>query len=279
MKNIFVVVILFVLAVTVSAQNRIPDTFVRINGGTFTMGSHETEPDRSPDEGQHQVTISAFYMGKYEVTQREYEEIIGTNPSRFKGPNRPVENVTWFDALEYCNRRSEQEGLQPVYTITVEGERRTRASWDRGANGYRLPTEAEWEYACRAGTTTFFSTGSNITSDQANYDGQFPYNNNDKGTYRRRTTDVGSFPANAWGLHDMHGNVWEWCWNQYGRYESTPQTDPFEYPSAIAQHIYSRVVRGGAWNTTGRENRSAYRRNLHWTRNYDSLGFRLARNL
>jgi len=122
-------------------------------------------------------------MGKHEVTQKEYQEIIGVNPSHFKGDNLPVENVKWYDAVKYCNKRNEKEDLTPVYTITGRRQATVTANW--GANGYRLPTEVEWEYACRAGTTTPFNTGNNITIDQANYDGNFPYNNNTEGNIEK----------------------------------------------------------------------------------------------
>ena len=192
--------VLFVQQLTnISAQSQAsaPVGFVRINGGTFTMGSLANEPERMDREGpQRQVTVSGFFMGRHQVTQREYEEIMGTNPSEFRGPNLPIESVSWFDAVEYCNRRNQREGLTPAYTISGTGNNRT-VTWNRNANGYRLPTEAEWEYACRAGTTTPFNTGNNITTAQANYDGNYPYNNNVRGEYRERTTPVGSFAANA----------------------------------------------------------------------------------
>ena len=148
----------------------IADELVLINGGTFQMGSPESEMQRETDETQHEVTVSDFYIGRYEVTQEQYEKVMGDNPSNFSGENLPVENVTWYDAIEYCNRLSEQEGLTPVYT--VDGE---NVSWDRSANGYRLPTEAEWEYAARAGTTTPFNTETSISDEEANYYGHYPY--------------------------------------------------------------------------------------------------------
>ena len=252
-------------------ERPVSGNFVRIQGGTFTMGSPANESGRDSDEVQRQVTVSSFYMGKYEVTQKEYQEVMGTNPSNFKGDNLPVERVSWFDAVEYCNKRSQKEGLTPAYTISGSGDNRT-VTWNRSANGYRLPTEAEWEYACRAGTTAPFSTGNNITTSQANYDGNYPYNNNAKGTYREKTTPVGSFQANAWGLHDMHGNVWEWCWDWYGNYSSGSQTDPIGASSGS-----NRVWRGGSWNDSAQDVRSAYRNGITPSlRNFD-LGFRLLR--
>jgi formylglycine-generating enzyme required for sulfatase activity len=238
------------------------------------MGSPANEPNRSSDEGpQHQVTVSGFYLGKYEVTQTEYEAVMGTNPSNFKGPNLPVEQVSWFDAVEYCNRRSQREGLSPAYSISGTGNSRT-VSLNRNANGYRLPTEAEWEYACRAGTTTPFSTGSNITTSQANYDGNYPYNGNAKGTFRQTTWNVGSGAANAWGLYDMHGNVWEWCWDWYGSYAGGVQTDPVGASSGT-----HRVYHGGGWNYHGLNLRSANRYGIAPGGRYNSIGFRLVRSL
>jgi formylglycine-generating enzyme required for sulfatase activity len=211
-------------------------------------------------------------MGRYEVTQAEYQAVMGANPSNFKGDKLPVGMVSWFDAVEYCNKRSAKEGLTSAYTVRGSGDSRT-VTWNRGASGYRLPTEAEWEYACRAGTSTPFSTGGNITTSQANYDGGYPYSNNAKGSYREKTTPVGSFSSNAWGLYDMHGNVWEWCWDWYGDYSSAAQTDP-EGPASSGS---SRVRRGGSWDNYGRGLRSAYRR--HFTPSYrvNYLGFRLVR--
>jgi formylglycine-generating enzyme required for sulfatase activity len=246
-------------------QQPAPANMVWIQGGTFTMGSPENEPERSSIETpQYQVTLSSFYMGKYPVTQKEYREVMGTNPSKFKGDNLPVENVSWYDAIEYCNKRSQREGLTPVYTIDKDlSDRNNRNEkdtvrwvvvWNQNANGYRLPTEAEWEYACRAGTMTPFSTGNNITTSQANYDGNNPYNNNAKGTFRQKTTAVGSYSPNPWGLYDMHGNVCEWCWDWYGTYTGGAQTDPVGASSGS-----DRVNRGGSWNNSGQRVRSARR--------------------
>jgi formylglycine-generating enzyme required for sulfatase activity len=239
---------------------------IAIQGGTFLMGSPPSEPERGNDETQHRVTISkGFYMGKYPVTQGEYKAVMGTNPSYCKGAGLPVENVSWYDAVAYCNARSKKEGRSPAYTIKGED-----VSWDRSADGYRLPTEAEWEYACRAGTTTPFNTGDNITTAQANYDGNSPYNGNAKGQYRKKTTPVGHFPPNAWGLYDMHGNVWEWCWDWYGDYPSGAQTDPSGASSGA-----SRVIRGGSWDYYAQVLRSAYRFNRGPSGRFIRVGFRL----
>jgi formylglycine-generating enzyme required for sulfatase activity len=192
---------------------------VRINSGTVTNNNQA-------------VMVGGFYMGKYEVTQTEYESVMGANPSFIKGPNLPVENVSWYDAVLYCNRRSQQEGLKPAYGISG-----TDINLDGAANGYRLPTGTEWEYACRAGTAGPFNTGYNITTSQANYNGNYPYNNNAKGNNRRSTMAVGSFLPNAWGLYDMHGNVWEWCWDRSGS---------------------KCVIRGGGWHSKADELRSDF---------------------
>jgi len=262
----------------------LPANFVRIEGGTFTMGSPLNEPIRYDNEVQHRVTVSSFYMGKYQVTQAEYEAVMGTNPSNFKGSNLPVENVSWYDAVEYCNKLSQKENLTPAYIIdkgrsdinnTSDSDTvRWLITWNQNANGYRLPTEAEWEYACRAGTTTPFNTGNNITTGNANYDGNYPYNKNAKGTYRQKTTPVGSFAPNPWGLYDMHGNVWEWCWDWYGSnyYSSSPASNP---AGAVSGAL--RVVRGGGWNYSAADVRSAWRSYYTPSNRLNFIGFRLVR--
>jgi len=251
----------------------VPDSMVRISGGTFLMGSPANEPGRfAPSEGpQHQVTVSTFYMAKYPVTQAEFYEMTGDYPSYFSGDNLPVDSVTWFEAVEYCNRLSICDGLTPAYVIDGDD-----VTWYRNVNGYRLPTEAEWEYACRAGTTTPFYTGNNITTDQANYNGNDPYNNNPKGINREKTTEVGSFPPNPWGLYDMSGNVWEWCWDWMGDYTNSAEKDPVGPASGSA-----RVIRGGVWYFGGTAQRSANRASNDPETDFsegESIGFRLVRN-
>ncbi len=194
---------------------------VLLKADTFTMGSPATEEGRSSNEIQRRVTLTRpFYMSKYTVTQSQWERVMGSNPSEFKDPNNPAENFTYDDCLTFCTKFSQIAG-RPV----------------------RLPTEAEWEYACRAGTGSAFNFGNQISVEQANYDGNFIYAHGSKGIYRQRTTPVGSFPPNAWGLYDMHGNVWEWCQDWYAPYPPGDATDP-QGP----EKGRLRVLRGGSWN-------------------------------
>jgi formylglycine-generating enzyme required for sulfatase activity len=255
------------------------DTEVLINGGTFTMGSAEDEAGRSNNEGpQRQVTVASFFMGKYEITQKEFEELMGINNSFFKGDMLPVENVSWFEAVEYCNRRSKKEKLIPAYIISGSGDNLT-VVWDKKANGYRLPTEAEWEYACRAGTSTPFYTGNNITTKQANYNGFSPYDKNAKGVFLEKTTPVGAFEPNPWGLYDMPGNVLEWCWDWYAdSYGGGAVNASAVNPAGAASGSF-RIIRGGSWAGTARGVRSAFRGNNIPTAQNSYLGFRIARNV
>lgn len=258
----------------------LPEGFVQISGGEFEMGSPDTEAWRSEDETQHPVTVSDFYISAYEVTREEYQAVMGENPSNFSGENLPVENVTWYDAVAYCNARSEQEGLTPAYNI--DG---TNVSWDRSADGYRLPTEAEWEYACRAGTETPFNTETSISAEEANYWGDYPYMIEDNyfnqgnletqpGVYRETTVEVGSFSPNAYGIYDMHGNVGEWVWDYYGEYSTDPQTDPTGPETGTR-----RVNRGVGWNDFAKNLRSAYRAAAPAENGAYNIGIRLARNV
>jgi formylglycine-generating enzyme required for sulfatase activity len=251
----------------------VPNGFVLISGGSFTMGSPASEAGRESDEVPHEVTVSSFYMGKYEVTQREYEEVMGTNPSYRKGPNAPVESVKWYDAVEYCNKRSQRDGLTPAYIIDRERRDPNNTSsfpnevywtvtWDHSANGYRLPTEAEWEYACRAGTSTAYYTGNTIGVDDAWYNA----NRNNM------PHETGKKPANAWGLYDTHGNVFEWCWDWSGNYGDSPQTDPVGASSGK-----SRVFRGGGSASAPETLRSAFRDSMAPAQYRADVGFRIAR--
>jgi len=261
-----------------------------IKAGTFTMGSPPTEPGHTMYEIQHQVTLTNdFYMGKYVITQEQYQAVMGINPSFFNGEEgrepvagdvqerRPVEMVNWYHAIAFCNRLSILAGLTPVYTIAGKSNTNAadwihsavpttrRAVWDAvtadwNADGYRLPTEAEWEYACRAGTTTAFYPGGG-----ADGHGWFS-------AYSiAKTHEVGKFRPNPWGLFDKHGNVWEWCWNWHSLYDTGAQTDP-KGPSSGS----SRVGRGGSWDNDGRDVRSAYRYFASPSFRYDNIGFRLA---
>ena len=236
-----------------SYRNSIGMTFVRIPAGTFTMGSPADEPGRDNDETQHQVTISRpFSLQTTEVTQGQWKTVMGGNPSYFKdcGDPCPVEQVSWNDVQEFIRKLNEREGT----------------------NKYRLPTEAEWEYAARAGTTTPFHTGSCLTTDQANFDGNYPLSGCSKGEFRQKTVRAGNFAPNAWGLYDMHGNVWEWCQDWKGDYPSGSVTDP-EGPSSGS----GRVLRGGSWLGDAKLCRSALRLDGDPTVRDGSVRFRLVR--
>ncbi len=233
-----------------SEVNGVKFEFVNIPQGTFLMGSPQQEPERNDDESpQHEVTLSGFYMSKYEVTQAQWKAVMGAdnNPSYFKGDKLPVEMVGYDDVLEFIDKLNELTNKE-----------------------YRLPTEAEWEYACRAGTNTPFFTGNNITTNQANYKGTLPYNGNEQGEYRGKTTDVGIFAPNAWGLYDMHGNVWEWCSDKYGPYPNTPQTNPTGSTGGN-----TLVIRGGSWDNGATYCRSALRISTPLFMSDNFLGFRL----
>ena len=218
---------------------------VAIPGGSFVMGSPTTEAGRSNNEGpQRTVNISPFFMGKYPITQEQWEVVMGNNPSDIKGLKRPVEQVSWNNALEFCQKISQKTGKI-----------------------YRLPSEAEWEYACRAGTTTPFYFGDTITPDLVNYDVNNPYGGAPKGLYRIQTTDVGSFGPNSFGLYDMHGNVWEWCSDKWhDNYNGAP-TDGSSWETGTDNN---RVRRGGSWSDNAVNCRSAHR-------SWSSAGYRDSR--
>ena len=264
---------------TASAENEVQDGLIRIPGGAFLMGSPEGERQRQADETRHEVTISAFYADPYEVRQGDYERVMGVNPSHFKGADLPVENVTWFDAIAYCNALSEEAGLTPVYT--VDG---STVTWNRAANGYRLLTEAEWEYAARAGTQTIFYDGNQVHSNQYNFEASYPYlieenyvhhTNPDVVTsrYRGRTMDVDELAPNAFGMYNMLGNVSEWVFDWYGDYDLDHTTDP---AGAVSGHL--RVNRGGSYIDFGKHLRCAYRSATNPIDPDQNLGFRICRN-
>ena len=259
---------------------------VKINGGTFSMGYDDPAfLDNGGDRGvpSHSVTLNSFYMGKYQVTQEQYEDVTGNNPSNHTGPNFPAETVTWYDAVEFCNKLSVKEGLAPVYAITgrtpAEGYPITDAAvtMNINAKGYRLPTEAEWEYACRAGTSSKYSTGDTITTSQAAFGGP------DSGVSGKPgiTVEVGSFDPNLWGLYDMHGNVYDWCWDWYDVYTGSPATNPAGPETRPGTN--SRVARGGSVHCIA-ENRwdrlsSFFRQNqVDFTAGDYDVGFRVVRS-
>jgi sulfatase modifying factor 1 len=259
--------------------------FVLVEAGSFSMGSNDGDDDEKP---MHTVTISrSFYMSRYEVIQKQWREVMGTNPSNFKGDDLPVETVSWYDVVEYCNRLSTREGLTPCYIqegssaahsnrnsvlfILTGGQRQSEdlkvervIRCDFSATGYRLPTEAEWEYAARGGTESrgYLYSGSNWPGDVSWYD------ENTEG----KTQPVGQKKQNELGLYDMSGNVWEMCWDWYNGYRSTLKTDPIG-PSSGSD----RVARGGSWVSFAELLRVANRgRNAPSERNY-ALGFRPVR--
>lgn len=229
-------------------------TFISIPSGDFMMGSHADEPGRGNDEVWHRVIISKpFYIQTTEVTQRQWQNVMGKNPSHFKdcGDDCPVEVVSWNQAQEFIKRLNQVEGTDK----------------------YRLPTEAEWEYAGRAGNTTPFYTGNCISTDQANYDGNKPISCCPSGKYKKSTGKVGSLPPNPWGLYNMYGNVWEWCQDWKGAYPAGQVTDPKGPASGKG-----RVLRGGSWLDDARNLRSARRFSYSPDfRDYD-IGFRVVRN-
>jgi formylglycine-generating enzyme required for sulfatase activity len=223
---------------------------VLIPSGTFMMGSLESEAGRNGDETLHQVTISKpFYLGKYQVTQAQWQQVMGNNPSHFKGDKLlPVENVSWDETQAFCLKLKEI----------------TQAP-------FGIPTESQWEYACRAGTTTPYHFGNQLNGTQANCDGNVPYGTETKGPDLKKTTPVGKYPANAWGLYDMHGNVWEWCSDWYGEHPTGSVTDPIGPATGSG-----RVRRGGGWRNDAVYCRSASR--IWFVPSYRiiNLGFRVA---
>ena len=314
MRLLSIAVLITVIGITMLAcggnpTNEKPEIegMVWIEGGSFRMGSPENEPGRWDGWSENEnprtanggvVTISGFYMGKFPVTQAQYEEVMGSNPSHFQSAENsgslPVETVRWFEAIVFCNKLSMLEDLTPAYVIDGKtdpsqwGAVPTSTShenyelWNTvqvvsGSTGYRLPTEAQWEYAARAGTTTAFNWGTNtINETQANYRASHvDANNLTAGTNRNTTTVQGTFTPNAWWLYDMHGNVFEWCWDWYtGSYDNAGgSNDPMGPDSS--EHY--RVIRAGSWLSQSGPLRSAFRGSARPTRQFDYLGFRVVR--
>ncbi len=222
--------------ITLSLGNGVSIDLVKIPSGSFQMGAPASEESsRDNERPQHMVTVPEFWMGKYAVTQAQYQTVTTINPSHFSGDDHPVECVSWHEAIAFCQKIAQETGII-----------------------LRLPSEAEWEYACRAGTTTPVHFGETIRTDQANYDGSNVYGNGREGPYREKTTPVGSFPANDFGLYDMHGNVLEWCqdcWHD-SSYAHAPQDGSPWVKDTVSLY---KVMRGGSWDYDPRYCRSASR--------------------
>ena len=241
--------------------NGITLDMVKIPGGSFQMGAVKVEEEVLDDEfPQHTVTVKEFWMGKFVVTQEQWKTIahpsnkvtLDLDPSNFKGDRLPVEKVSWDQAKEFCHRLSK---------IT----KRT----------YDLPTEAQWEYACRAGTTTPFHFGETITTDVANFNGDYTYGEASKGTYRVKIIAVDSFDPNAFGLYNMHGNVWEWCLDSwYSHYDGAP-TDGSVWDASNDSGSKLRLVRGGSWGSNPSNCRSAFRSGSVPANQLNFVGFRV----
>lgn len=230
--------------------NGITLEMVEIPGGTYLMGS--TQEDCELPE--HPVKLPTFFMSKYPVTQKQYKAITGVNPSFFKGDQLPVENVSWSNAISFCEELATQTG-----------------------RNYTLPSETQWEYCCRAGTTTAFHFGESINSELVNYNGNYTYALVHTQAFRQKTVPVGSLMPNAYGLYDMHGNVWEWCLDDWHtNYNGAPDNQKHWVSSRINRW---KVIRGGSWNTSPHDCRSASR-NLHMAHSVSKdIGFRLVLNV
>lgn len=263
--GLFGILLLFIPGMLTHADP-LPVEMVFVEGGTYWMGSNEGA--FAANEKPYQVTVSSCYIAMTETTQELWSSVMGSNPSRFQGKDRPVEYVSWYDAVRFCNALSKAEGLEEAYTISG-----STVEWNREANGYRLPTEAEWEYAARGGplgaigesalSRALYAGGSNASS-VAWYDANSG----------RTTKSVATKEANELGLYDMSGNVWEWCWDWYNNYPGDPQ----ENPSGPEVSSGRRVLRGGAWFTPVNLVRTTYR---YWNApgfKVNSVGFRIARN-
>ena len=265
--------------------------FVLIPATTsFMMGSPATEVERGSDETQHEVALSAFYMSKYELSIGEVKAFLASQDTIYlpagqknivnyyntgwgETDKSPITNISWNVAVRYCNFRSKQARLDTCYIFNPDG---SINNCDFTKKGYRLPTEAEWEHACRGGTNTPFASGNDITTAQANYDGNYPYNGNSKGASLQKTVpiDTATYYKNAFGLEHMHGNVREWCYDWGATYPTTKQTN-YTGPKTGSH----RISRGGSWASRAGHLRSAYRRLDPPNFRYYHIGFRLAKTL
>mgnify|MGYP002856811636 CR=1 FL=1 len=283
-KKIFVFLASAVCSYSIFAQSeaiisKIADEMVELPSGIFYLGSDDYENNEHP---KHDVKISKIAVQKTEVTQAEYRDVVGVNYSRYKGDNRPVEEVSWFDAVVFCNKLSIASGYTPVYSLNGETnpenwgdiprrgnddeiEAWTNISCDFSANGYRLPTEAEWEYAAHANTYTLYSGSNNVTDvawNNASVDGE--------------THDVATKAPNDFGLYDMSGNVWEWCWDWYGNYDVTETENPLGAPKEITG---KKIRRGGSMNSSKEYCRVTNRASSEPAVRGVDLGFRVVRTL
>ncbi|MGM0601401.1 MAG: formylglycine-generating enzyme family protein, partial [Candidatus Rifleibacteriota bacterium] len=253
---------------TQSQNDLMPDIdykkMIRVKGGMFVMGHAPKAKKRISDSVEHRVRLSDFYLGKYEVTQEFYREVMGTNPSHFKGTQLPVEFVSWFDAVKFCNKLSRKKGFKPVYKI--DG---STVTWNVNTDGYRLPTEAEWEFAACGGNKTLKYTypGGN----KAESIGWFVKNS------EKKTHPIGMKKSNELGFYDMGGNVYEWCWDIYGWYDTDFQIDPTGPLVAPTKEIF-RVYRGGCFYSKKIRLKSKTRSCYFQDRKEEYIGFRLARS-
>ncbi|PCJ16855.1 MAG: hypothetical protein COB02_15245 [Candidatus Cloacimonadota bacterium] len=244
---------------------------IKIPEGKFMMGSLKSEVGSIKNERpRHNVEITkAFYMGIYEVTQEQWKTIMGDNPSGFLGDDLPVEQVSWNDVRDFIIKLNEKVSCVEPDTLILLDESGVEAI---PSSCFRLPTEAEWEYAARAGTTSVFSFGDRLSVSKANYYGDYPYADGEKGLYREKTIRVGSFGPNLFGLYDMHGNVWEWCHDGYA--QSYYGESDLENPNG-SKGGPNTVLRGGSWSSSGKALRSASRYYKNPDDDFYSIGFRL----
>ena len=264
-NKLFVIGYLFI-SIGVFAQPKNHIDMIEVSGGIYQMGSVGNEAFRQDNETIHEVEVSGFYISKYEVTQELYKVVMGKNPSNAQGDvKKPVERVSWYDSVEFCNRLSANDNLQPVYTINGKD-----VTWNKKANGYRLPTEAEWEYAAKGGVkkSTFVYSGSDNVLDVAWVNVEC-----ENGSQPLCEREVGTKKPNELGIYDMSGNVWEWCWDWYGEYPENKTINPVGPDTGSL-----KVCRGGSWNLPFFLARITARSNTEPESNGGHRGFRVVRN-